>query len=48
MPCLQKILELDEVAEDMEKYYTIVDNIPNIESTHQAVVEFIQWYNQKN
>jgi hypothetical protein len=46
MPCIQKILNLDEVTENMEEYYSIIDNIPDINATYKAIIRFIEWYNQ--
>ena len=45
MPCIQNILELDEVTEDMEKYYTIIDNVPDIKATYKSVVSFLKTLN---
>jgi len=48
MPCIQKILSLDYTMEDMEKYYTIIDNIPDINSTYKSVIDFLkEWYNEQ-
>lgn len=45
MPVIEKILDTCSETDDMESYYTVVDAIPNITSTHRTVVEFINFYN---
>lgn len=42
IPVLQKILELDIVTEDMELFYEIRDGIPDIQSTFNRVVDFLE------
>ena len=42
MPVMQKILNICSESDNMESYYTIVDTIPNIESTYRTIVEFIK------
>lgn len=45
MVVVEKILDTCSETDDMESYYTVVDAIPNITSTHRTVVEFINCYN---
>ena len=45
MAVVEKILDTCSETDDMESYYTVVDAIPNITSTHRTVVEFINYYN---
>ncbi len=51
MPVIRKICDIcfaDDESEtvDSERYYIIVDQIPNIESTYESVVSFIEEYNK--
>lgn len=42
---IHKILIISLENDSMELYYNITDSIPFIEPTHQAVIEFINFYN---
>ena len=42
MGVIQTILDLDEVTEDMEVFYLIRDNIPNLEDTYNSIISFIK------
>jgi hypothetical protein len=42
-----KILDISLELDTMELYYNITDSIPNIKETHKKVIEFINWYNNK-
>ena len=42
MPCIQKILNLEEVIENMELFYEIRDNIPDIDQTYSSIVTFLK------
>lgn len=46
MTCIQKIANLEEVLTDMDEYYFILDQIPSITDTYNAVLTFIKQYNQ--
>jgi hypothetical protein len=52
MPVLEKVMakcfELEEESDKdlIEWFYCIRDFIPDINSTHSAIVEFIEWYNE--
>jgi len=48
MQVVEKILNISLELDSMETYYNITDSIPNIEQTHEAVIEFIKWYNEQN
>lgn len=48
MPVVEKILNISLELDSMEAYYNITDSVPNIEQTHEAVVEFIKWYDNQN
>jgi hypothetical protein len=45
MPCISKILEICCELDELEKYNIIIDNIPQINNTYKAIIEFIEWYN---
>lgn len=45
IPVIRKILDICSENDDMENYHSIVDTIPDIEKTHEAVVNFIKQYN---
>lgn len=47
MPVVEKILNICQENDEMEKYYTITDAIPDIESVWLACVEFVKWYNEQ-
>lgn len=47
MPVIKKILEITVELDEMEMYYSIIDQIPHIEQVFYAVVEFIKWYNNE-
>ena len=47
MEVIEKILNISLELDSMETYYNITDSIPNIEQTHEAVVEFIKLYNNQ-
>ena len=46
MPVVEKILNKSDDDELIERFYEIQNVIPNREATYQAVVEFINEYNQ--
>jgi len=46
MPVITNILEKCSELDDMERYHCIIDQIPQIDHTYKAVVEFIKWYNK--
>jgi hypothetical protein len=48
MPVIKKILDISLELDSMEMYYEIIDSVPVMEHTYQAVVDFIKWYNESN
>jgi hypothetical protein len=44
MPVVEKILNICQESDEMEKYYIITDAIPEIESVFAACIEFAKWY----
>jgi hypothetical protein len=46
MSVVEKILDISLELDSMEMYYNITDNIPYINSTYNACIEFIKWYNE--
>lgn len=47
MEVVKKILTISLKLDSMEMYYNITDSMPNIEQTYEAVVQFIEWYNNE-
>lgn len=47
MPVVEKILNICQESDEMEKYYIITDAIPEIESVFSACVKFIEWYKKQ-
>ena len=45
MEVVDKILNISLELDSMEPYYNITDSVPNIKQTHEAVIEFINYYN---
>ena len=45
MPVITNILEKCSELDDMERYHCIIDQIPQIDHTYKAVIEFIKYYN---
>lgn len=46
MPVIEKIYNISFKMNDMAKYYYIAFSIPDRRNTYNAVVEFINYYNQ--
>jgi hypothetical protein len=46
MSVVEKILDISLELDSMEMYYNITDSIPYINSTYNACIEFIKWYNE--
>lgn len=46
MPVIKKVLEISSELDELERYHEVVDQIPDINYTHHAVVGFINWYNK--
>lgn len=47
MKVIQKCAIIAAEEDEWEKYWQITDMIPNINATHESVIEFIKWYNKK-
>jgi hypothetical protein len=47
MEVVEKILNICSESDEMERYYTIIDGIPSIESVYECCIEFILWYNNQ-
>ncbi|MDC7249500.1 MAG: hypothetical protein PQJ49_06265 [Sphaerochaetaceae bacterium] len=48
MPVIETILDKAVELDDLERYSVVLDNIPYIEQTYDAVIEFIDWYNEQD
>ena len=48
MGVIEKILNICAKNDDLEKYAVITDNIPYIQPTYTACIEFIKKYNNNN
>jgi hypothetical protein len=48
MEVVETILNICAENDDLEKYAVITDNIPYIQPTYNACIEFIKCYNNKN
>ena len=44
MPVVEKILNICQESDEMERYHMITDAIPDIQSVFQACVEFVKSY----
>lgn len=44
MPVVRKILDYCSENDEMDRYYLVIDNIPDIQSVFQSCVEFAKWY----
>lgn len=47
MPVVEKILNICQESDEMEKYYIITDAIPEIGSVFSACVKFAEWYKKQ-
>ena len=47
MQLIETILNICAENDDLEKYAVITDNIPYIQPTYNACIEFIKWYNKQ-
>ena len=47
MEVIETILNICAENDDLEKYAVITDNIPYIQPTYNACIEFIKWYNKQ-
>ena len=47
MPVIQKCVIIAAELDEWERYWKITDMIPRIDTTYEAVVEFIKWYNEQ-
>lgn len=47
MPVVEKILNICQESDEMEKYYVITDAIPEIEAVFSVCVKFAEWYKKQ-
>ena len=47
MPVIQECVIIAAESDEWERYWKITDMIPRIDTTYEAVVEFIKWYNEQ-
>jgi len=48
MEVIEKCSNIAAELDAWEEYYQITDFIPRIDTTHRAVIQFIEWYNKNN
>jgi hypothetical protein len=47
MTAIKKILNIVSELDDMERFWQITDQIPDIREVYRQVIYFIKWYNTK-
>lgn len=48
MTVVEKCSNIASELDEWEMYWEITDNIPRIDTTYNACVEFIKWYNEQS
>jgi hypothetical protein len=48
MPVIEKCSNIASELDEWERYWKITDNIPRIDTTYEATLDFIKWYNNNN